>query len=86
MANWPAEELLYLHISGGAEGGKVQPIPDVPDLIAKAVTQLAARIARFDDPATPYHSRVRPFSTNSEGDYDHLARVREWSVSGAEDT
>jgi len=28
---------------------------------------------------------VRPFSTSSEGDYDHLARVREWSVSGAED-
>jgi ATP-dependent helicase/nuclease subunit B len=79
------EELLYLHISGSAEGGKVQSIPDVPDLIAKAVAQLAARIARFDDPATPYHSHVRPFSTTSEGDYDHLARVREWSVSGAED-
>ncbi len=79
------EELLYLHISGGAEGGKIQPIPDVPDLIAKAVAQLAARIARFDDPATPYHARVRPFSTTSEGDYDHLARVREWSVSGTEE-
>jgi ATP-dependent helicase/nuclease subunit B len=80
------EELLYLHISGSAEGGKVQSISDVPDLIAKAVAQLAARIARFDDPATPYHSRVRPFSTTSEGDYDHLARVREWSVSGVEET
>jgi ATP-dependent helicase/nuclease subunit B len=80
------EELLYLHISGSAEGGKVQSISDVPDLIAKAVAQLAARIARFDDPATPYPSRVRPFSTTSEGDYDHLARVREWSVSGVEET
>jgi hypothetical protein len=29
---------------------------------------------------------VRPFSTTSEGDYDHLARVREWSVSGVEET
>jgi ATP-dependent helicase/nuclease subunit B len=79
------EELLYLHISGNAEGGKVQTIPDVPDLIAKAVAQLAGRVARFDDPATAYHSRVRPFSTTSEGDYDHLARVREWSVSGVEE-
>ena len=79
------EELLYIHISGGVEGGKVQPVPDVPDLIAKAVAQLSARIAWFDDPATPYRSRVRPFSVTSEGDYDHLARVREWSVSGAED-
>jgi len=79
------EELLYLHISGGVEGGRTQSIPDVPELIAKAVSQLSARIARFDDPATPYRARVRPFSTTSEGDYDHLARVREWSVSGAEE-
>ena len=80
-----AEELLYLHISGGAEGGRAQPISDVPDLIAKAIAQLAARIAWFDNPATPYRSRVRPFSVSSEGDYDHLARVREWSVSGVEE-
>jgi ATP-dependent helicase/nuclease subunit B len=80
-----AEELLYLQISGGAEGGRAQPLTDVPELIARAVSQLAARIAWFDDPATPYRSRVRPFSLSSEGDYDHLARVREWSVSGPEE-
>jgi len=80
------EELLYLQISGGAEGGKAQALTDVPDLIARAVSQLAARIAWFDEPATPYRSRVRPFSLSSEGDYDHLARVREWSVSGPEET
>jgi ATP-dependent helicase/nuclease subunit B len=81
-----AEELLYLQISGGAEGGRAQPLSDVPDLIARAIAQLAARIAWFDNPATPYRSRVRPFSLSSEGDYDHLARVREWSVSGPEDS
>ena len=80
------EELLYLHIAGGAEGGKVQSIPDVPALIEKAKAQLAARIAAFDNPATPYRSRVRPFSLSSEGDYDHLARVREWSASGGGET
>jgi ATP-dependent helicase/nuclease subunit B len=80
------EDLLYLHISGGADGGKTQSIPDVPDLIEKAVNQLAARIAWFDNPATPYRSRVRPFSLSSEGHYDHLARVREWSLSGSEET
>ncbi len=85
LSKLAAEELLYLHISGGVEGGRVQPIPDVPELIAKAVAQLVVRIAWFDNAATPYRSRVRPFSVSSEGDYDHLARVREWSVSGAED-
>ncbi len=79
------EELLYLHIAGGMDGGRVQSIPDAPALIEKAKTQLAARIALFDNPATPYRARVRPFSISSEGDYDHLARVREWSASGGGD-
>ena len=80
-----AEELLYLHLSGGEEGGKVQPIADVAELIQKAKAQLAGRIAWFDDPATPYRSRVRPFGRDSEGEYDHLARVREWSAAGREE-
>jgi ATP-dependent helicase/nuclease subunit B len=75
-----SDELLYLHISGRGEGGSVQPIADVPQLIEKAWAQLTARVMRFDDPATPYPARVRPFSVNSEGDYDHLARVRAWAI------
>jgi len=75
-----SDELLYLHISGRGEGGSVQPIADVPLLIEKAWAQLTARVIRFDDPATPYPARVRPFSVDSEGDYDHLARVRAWAI------
>jgi ATP-dependent helicase/nuclease subunit B len=80
------EELLYLQLGGGEEGGKARAISDVPELIQKAVAQLSARIAWFDNPATEYRSRVRPFSRASEGDYDHLARVREWSAAGQEET
>ena len=80
-----AEELLYLHLGGGDDGGRARAIPDVPELIRKALAQLAARIAWFDEPETPYRSRVRPFSRDSEGEYDHLARVREWSAAGRED-
>jgi ATP-dependent helicase/nuclease subunit B len=75
-----SDELLYLHISGRGEGGSVQPIADVPLLIEKAWAQLTARVMCFDDPATPYPARVRPFSVDSEGDYDHLARVRAWAI------
>ena len=33
--------------------------------------------------ATPYRSRERPmWARRAYGDYDHLARVREWSLSG----
>jgi ATP-dependent helicase/nuclease subunit B len=75
-----ADELLYLQLSGAR--AREQSIPDVPALIAKAVEQLLARIAWFDEAETPYRSRVRPYSADADGDYDHLARVREWSPSG----
>ena len=51
-------------------------------LAAEALARLKQRVERFDDPATAYYPRVMPFRTGSEGDYDHLARVREWSASG----
>ncbi len=55
-------------------------------LVAEALARLKQRIAFFDDPSTPYHSRVRPYRAGVAGDYDHLARVREWSLGGwAED-
>ena len=41
-----------------------------------------ALIAAFDDEATPYLSRARPMMERARylGDYDHLARVREWAL------
>ena len=52
-----AEELIYLQLSGGGEGGRAQPIADAPRSDrAKPAAQLTQRIAWFDDPATPYHS------------------------------
>ena len=45
----------------------------------------AAMIRRFDDPAQPYLSRSAPqFVKKHMSDYDHLARVFEWSTSGEE--
>ncbi|HTQ14303.1 MAG TPA: double-strand break repair protein AddB [Rhizomicrobium sp.] len=80
-----ASELLYIRLSGGETAGALQPCgKDVPALVADAEGKLAARIAAFDDKDTPYLPRVKPFSTKSVGDYDHLARVREWSLSGWE--
>ena len=39
--------------------------------------------ARFDDETTPYVSWAAPqFMGNQGGNYDHLARVWEWSVIG----
>ena len=77
-----AEELLYLRLSGGADGNHEHPVENAAELTAKAVEKLTGLIALFEQEATPYHPRLRPFSVKGEGDYDHLARVREWSPSG----
>ena len=44
---------------------------------------LVRRIARFDDPETPYLAWAAPqFISQHAGDYDHLSRLYEWHVMG----
>jgi ATP-dependent helicase/nuclease subunit B len=73
-------DLIYLRLSGGAKGGETRVFEGA--MAADAKARLSQRIAWFDDAATPYHSRIAPHSAKSVGDYDHLARVREWAPSG----
>ncbi len=83
-----AEELLYIQVSGGAEPGRYQQIAPknmtIGEFVDEATNRLVQRIRDFDDEATPYLPRVKPFRADQPGDYDHLARVREWSVIGWE--
>jgi ATP-dependent helicase/nuclease subunit B len=70
-------ELAYLRLSGGTIPGEFLPAlgKDAPDqAIADAWVALIALIELFDDPATPYRAAAVP------GDYDHLARVQEWTL------
>jgi ATP-dependent helicase/nuclease subunit B len=81
-----AAALLYIRFSGGADAGEVRAVDeDVAKLIQEAEDKLLARIAAFDDADTPYPPRVMPFRATISGDYDHLARVREWSLTGWEE-
>lgn len=76
-------ELLYIQISGAAEPGKLKPIDtDAAVLSVAALERLKGRVALFDLATTGYESRVAPVHVDAVGDYDHLARVREWSASG----
>ncbi len=77
------KELIYVRISGGAEPGKFRAInTDAGQIARDAAERLTRRIVQFDDERTGYDSRVAPFRADMAGDYDHLARVREWSSSG----
>jgi ATP-dependent helicase/nuclease subunit B len=83
VAPMEAAELIYIRFSGGAEPGDVRsPKVDAGAITAEVIDKLSGRIAFFDDVSTPYRSRVKPFSAEPDGDYDHLARVREWSLTG----
>ncbi len=76
-------ELIYIHFSGGAKPGEVQIIDaDAAALGEEAAQLLSARVAQFDDETQAYFPRVMPYRVDQPGDYDHLARVREWSLAG----
>ena len=53
----------------------------MPGMMADAVKP-NLRILAFRDPDTTYIPRVAPLKASLPGDYDHLSRVREWSISG----
>jgi ATP-dependent helicase/nuclease subunit B len=76
-------DIAYLELKGNDPAGVEKTVrADVGDLIARAKQGLLDRIALFDMSTTPYRSRVRPMFVAIPGPYDHLARVKEWSVYG----
>ncbi|HYC68438.1 double-strand break repair protein AddB [Brevundimonas sp.] len=84
------EELTYVRVVGRKIPGeaKVRAAGDEAVALSEAALEgLKTRIARFDDPTTPYLSWVAPqFMGSFGGNYDHLARVWEWHVVGGEDS
>jgi len=71
--------LIYMRLSGGREAGKESGVSeDVETLAADALQGLKDRVAAYDDENTPYLSRPVPMFSRRFGDYDHLARVKEW--------
>lgn len=83
LAAAAAGELAYLRLSGGREPGKVQPVKRDAAVQGEAALEgLMRLITRYGREATPYLSRPRPQFLDVPGDYDHLARLGEWSPYG----
>ena len=79
--------LGYWILTGGSPAGKITSINnDIEDIIACTEKGLKALIDTFDDSETPYYSIPRPDKAPRFNDYEHLARVQEWSVLGELDT
>jgi ATP-dependent helicase/nuclease subunit B len=86
-------ELTYLEVTGrrpagreevrAAPGGDGKKILESQAAVDEAVAGLARLVAHYRDPAQGYTSRTAPqFVRLYVSDYDHLARVFEWSTSG----
>jgi ATP-dependent helicase/nuclease subunit B len=82
----PAVELSYIVVTGGEPPGDIVPLKASAEAIQDARAGLLQRIARFDDPSTPYAYETRAiFRDKAENDpYAHLARVDEWAAGEAE--
>ena len=81
-------ELAYVLLKGGEPAGepcRIEFKEGTNDSQAdNALERLTGLVHRFADEDTPYRSLVHPMWRTHYGDYDHLARVKEWSLVGGE--
>jgi ATP-dependent helicase/nuclease subunit B len=85
-------DLIYVRLSGNNPPGKETPLElkirqtdkaQPPDEAADyALTQLKALIRKFEDENEPYTSLNLSMWSNRYGEYDDLARIKEWSAAG----
>lgn len=85
------DDLIYWKVSGSGQTpvefkSILTKDATVRDLVDEAAQGLRALIDTFDDPSTPYICQPVAADKPKYSDYDHLARVKEWSIAGdAED-
>jgi ATP-dependent helicase/nuclease subunit B len=81
-------EITYVRLRGGEPAGEAKNIritEGTPDSCADIALQKLTGIAeKFLVEGEPYRSLVHPMWKKHYGDYDHLARVKEWAASGGE--
>ena len=62
------------------------PASESREAAKAALAGLVELITRYEDETFPYRSRTAPqFVRDHAGDYQHLARVFEWSTSGEDE-
>jgi len=79
----PVSTLEYWRLRGGDPAGeRISAADDPATQTREAVEGLKNLVARFDFEDTAYESRPRPEVAPRYSDYEHLARVKEWSAGG----
>ncbi|MGA2943963.1 MAG: double-strand break repair protein AddB [Xanthobacteraceae bacterium] len=88
-ANSTVADVAYVLVKGGEPPGDSKFISfkdgNADFQADRALEKLTELAKRFEDEDTPYRSLVHPMWATQYGDYDHLARVLEWTSAGEED-
>jgi len=82
-------EFAYVSLRGRDPAGEEKAIEfkeGTADFHAdRALARVRGVVERFADVKTPYRSLVSPMWKARYGDYDHLARIAEWSAGGEDE-
>lgn len=91
LATRTIAELLYVRLSGTRDGGETREVTAAPrggaaitaaELAERVGAELHDLVLRYRDPRQGYASRPRVQGRRRlGGDYDHLARVKEWAAA-----
>jgi ATP-dependent helicase/nuclease subunit B len=83
-------DLIYIHTTGGREPIKPREIKpgrdeerSVPEIVEEHRRRFEGMIARYAKGEAAYLSRPFPKYARRFSEYDHLARVKEWSLASA---
>jgi len=77
--------LIYWHLGNQIDKKNILVIePKENDALEKCEDYLLKLINIFNFETTPYHSRPIPKYISKNRDYEHLARIKEWSVQDDE--
>jgi ATP-dependent helicase/nuclease subunit B len=89
VAPGPVAELMYVGLKGGEPPGREEPIEfkqgDANSHAARALAKLTELATKFEEEQQPYLPLILSMWKSRYGTYDHLARVKEWSVGEDED-
>ena len=84
-ANASVSELVYVRLSGNNPPGKATVLElkqSADEAADEALQKLEGLIREFESQETPYRSVILPMWENRYGNYDNLARIKEWSAGG----
>jgi ATP-dependent helicase/nuclease subunit B len=88
-AHSAVSEIAYVLVKGGEPPGECKLVSlkegNADFHAERALGKLTELAQRFANEDTPYRSLVHPMWATQYGEYDHLARVLEWTSAGEED-